>query len=99
MEGIERQKEVLMKDYAYAVYIGRFQPFHNEHLEVVRKGLEIADEVIIVIGSCNAAPNIRNPWSFEDRRKMIADSVFDERRRVHIVGVVVRRKRSAHGRF
>lgn len=79
-----------MKDYKAAVYIGRFQPFHNGHLEVVRHGLEIAEKVIIVVGSINAAPNIKNPWSFEERKEMIEQSLADHlfgTPRVVVVGV------------
>ncbi|MDE2105918.1 MAG: adenylyltransferase/cytidyltransferase family protein, partial [Patescibacteria group bacterium] len=59
-----------MKDYKHAIYIGRFQPFHNAHLEVVRRGLEIAEKVVVVVGSANAAPNIRNPWTLHERQNM-----------------------------
>ena len=34
-----------------ALYVGRFQPFHNGHLEVVRHILSRADELILVIGA------------------------------------------------
>lgn len=63
-----------MKDYKNAVVIGRFQPFHSDHKKVVDHGLEIAERVIVVIGSINAAPSIRNPWSFQDRIAMIQQS-------------------------
>ena len=82
-----------MRDYAAAVYIGRFQPFHDGHLAVVKHGLEIAEKVIIVVGSVNSAPNIRNPWSFEEREEMIYASVEaaygaqEGFRRVNVVGV------------
>lgn len=80
-----------MKDYAVAVYIGRFQPFHMGHAAVIQKGLEIADRLVIVVGSVNAAPSIKNPWSYEERFRMIADTLdvldthLDERAK--IVGV------------
>jgi bifunctional NMN adenylyltransferase/nudix hydrolase len=64
-----------MKDYAHAVYIGRFQPFHNGHLAVIQRGLEIAEKVHVLIGSASAAPSVRNPWSYEERRTMIESSV------------------------
>lgn len=77
-----------MKDYKYAVFIGRFQPFHKSHLEVVKHGLSIADKLIIVIGSANSAPTIKNPFTFEDRSKMIVDSIESrDLNRVSIVGV------------
>lgn len=60
-----------MRKYNRAVFIGRFQPIHSAHVATINKALEIADRVLILIGSANVAPNIRNPWSYEDRTKMI----------------------------
>ncbi len=76
-------------EYRHAVVIGRFQPFHNDHLRVVEHGLEIADQVIVVIGSSNAAPSTKNPFTLRQRSDMIRWSIPNEakRRRVHIVGV------------
>lgn len=67
-----------MKEYKYAVFIGRFQPLHKAHVEVIKHGLSIAEKLIIVVGSEGAAPDIRNPFSFEDRKEMILDSFRDD---------------------
>lgn len=53
------------------VFIGRFQPFHNGHKAVIDAALEQAKEVVIVVGSSFAARNIRNPFTFEERKAMI----------------------------
>jgi bifunctional NMN adenylyltransferase/nudix hydrolase len=58
-------------EYQVCVFIGRFQGFHQSHLEVVRQGLKLADTVVIVIGSAFAAPNIKNPFTFQERVDMI----------------------------
>lgn len=78
-----------MKDYKQAVVIGRFQPFHSDHLKVVEHGLEIAEQVIVVIGSANAAPSTRNPWTLDERIKMIheATGLGGNPRRLVCVGV------------
>lgn len=60
-----------MRDYKLAVFIGRFQPFHNSHQEVIKQGLEIADRVLVVVGSSHAARSIKNPFSYEQREAMI----------------------------
>lgn len=60
-----------MRDYQLAVFIGRFQPFHNSHLEVIKYGLEIADQVLVVVGSSHAARSTKNPFSFTERELMI----------------------------
>lgn len=53
------------------VFIGRFQPWHNGHKAIVDEALKRAKEVIVVVGSSFAARNIRNPFTFEERRSMI----------------------------
>lgn len=57
------------------VFIGRFQPFHNGHKAVIDTALEQAKEVVVVVGSSFAARNIRNPFTFEERKAMI-EAVF-----------------------
>lgn len=53
------------------VFICRAQPFHNGHKAVIDEALKRAKEVIVVVGSSFAARNIRNPFTFEERRAMI----------------------------
>jgi bifunctional NMN adenylyltransferase/nudix hydrolase len=53
------------------VFIGRFQPFHNGHKAVIDAALEHAKEVVVVVGSSFAARNIRNPFTFQERKAMI----------------------------
>lgn len=76
-------------DYKLSVFIGRFQPFHKAHLEVALQGLEIAEKLLILVGSARAARNIKNPWSFEERKEMIL-SCFSEEQRVRIEILPVR---------
>lgn len=64
-------------EYEYAVFIGRFQPFHNGHLEIVKTALDKAKNLIIVIGSSRASRTIKNPWTFEERVAMIRASLPD----------------------
>ena len=65
----------MVKEFDYLVYVGRFQPFHNGHLEVLRRALARADKVIVVLGSARRARNIKNPFSDSEREQMIAASV------------------------
>ena len=53
------------------VFIGRFSPFHNGHKAVIEAALEQANEVVVVVGSSFAVRNIRNPFTFEERKAMI----------------------------
>lgn len=69
--------------YEFGVFIGRFQPFHSTHLDTVRFALKEAETLVIGLGSCNQAPDTRNPWSGPERAEMILDCLTpDERKRV-----------------
>lgn len=90
--------------YDALVFIGRFQPFHNGHKAIVDAALERAKEVIIVVGSSFSSRNIRNPFTFDERRQMIkavfpqdnvkvvpvSDYPYDDNKWVHAVQNVVR---------
>lgn len=54
-----------------AVFIGRFQPFHNGHLHAVRSILKEADELIIVVGSAQMSHELDNPFTAGERLEMI----------------------------
>lgn len=66
-----------MKEYKHAIFIGRFQVFHNGHLHAIKSALEIAENVILVIGSYKASSNIKNPLTFDERVAMIKHT-FDD---------------------
>jgi bifunctional NMN adenylyltransferase/nudix hydrolase len=59
------------KPYDLVVYIGRFQPPHIGHFDVIRQAREKAVNVLILLGSANASRNLRNPFSVEERKQMI----------------------------
>lgn len=58
-----------------ALFIGRFQPFHNAHLTDIKKILKEADEVIIAIGSSNEKNTLENPFSYTERKEMIENAL------------------------
>ncbi len=60
------------KQFDFLVFIGRFQPFHLGHQSIVDIALEQADRVILFIGSADSARSIRTPFTYEERRDMIA---------------------------
>lgn len=59
------------REYDYLVFIGRFQPFHNGHLAVVREALAQADTLIMLCGSARQAPSTRNPWATDEIEGMV----------------------------
>jgi nicotinamide-nucleotide adenylyltransferase len=60
-----------------ALFIGRFQPFHSGHLDAIKQIKENPSvssgqvEIIIGIGSSQYSKTKDNPYSFEERKKMI----------------------------
>ncbi|MGA3854978.1 adenylyltransferase/cytidyltransferase family protein, partial [Bacillus pumilus] len=57
--------------------IGRFQPFHKGHLEVIKKIAEEVDEIIIGIGSAQKSHTLENPFTAGERILMITQSLKD----------------------
>jgi nicotinamide-nucleotide adenylyltransferase len=53
------------------LFIGRFQPFHLGHLSDIKQALKDVDELIIVIGSSQYSGTEKNPFSCEERKRMI----------------------------
>ncbi|MDR5865756.1 bifunctional nicotinamide-nucleotide adenylyltransferase/Nudix hydroxylase [Halomonas koreensis] len=64
-------------DFDCLVFIGRFQPPHLGHLAVIHEALKRARQVIVLVGSAWQARSLRNPWRFEERRRMLT-SAFDD---------------------
>lgn len=60
--------------YDLAVFIGRFQPFHDEHLRTVEVASKMAKEVLILVGGEGRAPSIRDPFSANTRKTMIRNA-------------------------
>jgi bifunctional NMN adenylyltransferase/nudix hydrolase len=72
------------KQFDYLVFIGRFQPFHKGHQEVIKKALGMAEKVIVLVGSSRQARTIKNPFSFEERVSMILSDFKDFPDRVYV---------------
>lgn len=59
--------------YNTAVFIGRFQPFHLGHKAVIERALQIAERIVVLVGSAGTARRPRNPWTYEERVGMIEE--------------------------
>lgn len=57
--------------YDLAVSIGRFQPFHRGHLKLLDTARQIARHSLVCVGSSGVARNIKNPFTFAERKRMI----------------------------
>lgn len=64
------------------VYIGRFQPFHLGHLQVLRAAAATADHTVVIVGSTNAPQTIKNPFSYDARKAMIEATLTPMERKV-----------------
>jgi bifunctional NMN adenylyltransferase/nudix hydrolase len=60
-----------MERSEFAVFIGRFQPIHNTHLEIIKQALAESGKLILVVGSARATPDTKNPFTFTERSDMI----------------------------
>ncbi len=68
-----------MKKYDTVVFIGRFQPLHIGHVQVINQALELAEQVIILIGSVNGPRTFKNPFTFEQRSEVIKETVNSDK--------------------
>ncbi|MCS7116278.1 MAG: nicotinamide-nucleotide adenylyltransferase [Nitrososphaerota archaeon] len=59
------------------VFVGRFQPFHKGHLQVILELLKNVDELIIIIGSSQKSHELDNPFTTGERLTMIRESLRD----------------------
>jgi nicotinamide-nucleotide adenylyltransferase len=57
--------------WSIGLFIGRFQPFHNGHLQVILDILQKVSFLKIGIGSCQYHHQMTNPFTWEERREMI----------------------------
>ncbi len=58
-------------------YIGRFQPFHNGHRNMVEQIADDVDELVLGIGSADDSHTTRNPFTAGERIMMITKSLVD----------------------
>lgn len=59
------------KQFDSVVFVGRFQPVHNAHVEILRKAYDLSDRVIVVIGSVNQPRTVKNPFTLDERANLI----------------------------
>ena len=58
-----------------ALFVGRFQPFHRGHQHAIRAAMRKYGYVVIGIGSSQVSHTKENPFSFQERKKMIEDAL------------------------
>jgi len=57
------------KDKKYAIFVGRYQPYHYGHIELIKQKLELGIPALIMVRDIE--PDERNPFTAEQTVKMI----------------------------
>jgi nicotinamide-nucleotide adenylyltransferase len=73
-----------------ALFVGRFQPLHMGHLKVIKWILKKYRKVFIIVGSSQESRTEDNPFTFEERKEMIENTLKSEgirEDRYEIVGI------------
>lgn len=63
--------------YDTVVYIGRFQPVHNAHVEILRRAANLGHQVICIVGSADQPRTFKNPFTSQERTTLLT-SVMKE---------------------
>ncbi len=58
--------------------VGRFQPFHNGHLSVIKYILNEVDDLIVIIAASQQSHQSKNPFTAGERYDMIHNSLIEE---------------------
>jgi len=58
-----------------SLFIGRFQPFHEGHLQIIQSACSNYHEVIIGLGSSQYSHTLENPFTSDERILMIEESL------------------------
>jgi bifunctional NMN adenylyltransferase/nudix hydrolase len=71
-----------MKKYDYGIVIGRFQPFHLAHQDLIKHSLSIAEKVIVILGSARSAPDVKNPFTPAMREEIVRACLPQDEKRI-----------------
>lgn len=65
-----------------AIFIGRFAPLHNGHLEIIKYGEEHFDNFIVLVGSYGNELSLKTPFTWDERREMV-DKVVEAKTTIY----------------
>lgn len=74
----------MQNKYDTLVFIGRFQPCHNAHVEIIRRAAALAKQVVVIIGSSFQPRTYKNPFTADERAEMLRASITDIGDRIKI---------------
>lgn len=67
-----------MVDKVRGLMMGRLQPIHDGHMDVIHRILNEVDEVVIGIGSAQISHTLTDPFTAGERTMMITKALSDE---------------------
>jgi cytidyltransferase-like protein len=67
-----------------ALFVGRFQPFHDGHKQLIEEGLRRVGQVCIAVRDTHAT-DANNPLPFHAVKSRIESALWQHRGRVHVV--------------
>lgn len=67
-----------MDNKVRGILIGRMQPIHKGHIQVIKKILEEVDEIIIGIGSAQLSHELKDPFTAGERIVMVSQALVEE---------------------
>ncbi len=70
------------KKYDFGIVIGRFQPFHLTHQKLIEHSLNLAEKIIVILGSARSAPDVKNPFTPQMREEIIRACFPNENERL-----------------
>jgi bifunctional NMN adenylyltransferase/nudix hydrolase len=74
----------MSKKYDTLVLIGRFQPLHNAHLEIIKRATALTDQLVIITGSGRQPRTYKNPFTSAERARMIKAATSGLSMRVYV---------------
>ena len=60
-----------IRDMKVGILIGRFQPLHKGHVNAIEFARNNSERLFVIVGSAEKSNQERNPFSFEERKRMI----------------------------
>lgn len=72
------------KKYHTLVFILRGQPFHNAHLEIVKRATELCEQLVVITGSARQPRTYKNPFTTRERHDMIRSATDGLSMQIHV---------------
>lgn len=65
----------MSKEFDLIVYIGRFQPVHIVHTQILEKASQLAHKVLTIVSSADKPRTYKDPWSASERYALLKSAI------------------------